>query len=146
LSGLENLPPRILKGLFQGLSTVHIRRSALSQFLWACLFISVPCFVIAAFAPIPLCYWTFWAGSVPIGVFMIAGLFLLMFDRDRLHSEEHLERRHAMEIVEAKGQGLMLNPVDLVNMVNPSPDQDKLPPPEEKKLPVLPDREEVSNG
>jgi len=77
---------------------------------------------------------------------MIAGLFLLLFDRERLHSEEHLERKHAMEIVEAKGQGLMLNPVDLANMVNPAPEKEKLPPPEEKKLPDMPEKEEVSNG
>jgi len=146
LTSLEVISPRILKGLFQGLSTVHIRRSALSPFLWACLFISVPCYIIASVAQTPLCYWTFGLGSVPIAVFMIAGLFLLFFDRDRLHSEEHLERKHAMEIVEAKGQGLMLNPIDLANMVNPAPEQKKLPPPEEEKLPALPKEEEVSNG
>ena len=146
MANLEDISPKVLKGLFQGLSTVHIRRSALSPFLWACLFISVPCYVIAGFGSAPLCYWTFGVGSVPIAVFMVAGLFLLFFDRDRLHSEEHLERKHAMEIVEAKGQGLMLNPVDLVNMVNPVPEEMKLPPPEEKVLPALPESEEVSNA
>jgi len=64
---------------------------------------------------------------VPVILFSIASIFLLIFDRERLHTEEHLERKHAMEIVEAKGQGLKLNPVDLVNMVNPAPDQNKLP-------------------
>lgn len=146
MGSIESITPRFLRGLFQGLSTVYIRRSALSPFLWACLFISVPCFVIAAFSPNPLCYWTLGAGSVPIGVYMIAGLFLLLFDRERLHSEEHLERKHVMEIVEAKGQGLLLNPIDLTNMVNPSTEQFKIPPPEEKKLPRLPEKEEVSNG
>lgn len=146
MGSLEGISPRFLKGLFQGLSTVHIRRSALSPFLWACLFISVPCYIIAAVTPTPLCYWTLGLGSVPIVVFMIAGLFLLFFDRERLHSEEHLERKHAMEIVEAKGQGLVLNPVDLANMVNPAPEQEKVPPPEEERLPPLPSREEVSNG
>jgi len=146
LGSLESITPRFLKGLFQGLSTVRIRRSALAPFLWACLFISVPCYLIASLAISPICYWIFGVGSVPIAVFMIAGLFLLLFDRDRLHSEEHLERKHAMEIVEAKGQGLIVSPVDLANMVNPAPEQHKFPPPEERSLPALPEKEGVSNG
>ena len=135
---IENISPRFLKALFQGLSTVHIRRSALSPFLSACLYISIPCFVISAFSPSPLRYWILGVGATPIAVFSVAGLFLLIFDRERLHSEEHLERKHAMQIVEAKGEGLLLNPVDLANMVNPVPEMKKLGP--ETK------REEVSNG
>lgn len=81
-------------------------------------------------------------GALPLVVFSIAGLLLLSVDRDRLHTEEHLERKHAMEIVEAKGQGLMLSPVDLTNMVNPLPD------PNTKKLSNSSggEKEEVSNG
>lgn len=62
-----------------------------------------------------------------MGVFTIAGLFLLFFDRERLHTEEHLERMHAMEIVESKSQGVELNPVDLVNIINPDQDLKQLP-------------------
>lgn len=135
---IENISPRFLRALFQGLSTVHIRRSALSPFLSACLFISIPCLAIAAFSPSPLRYWMLGVGAIPIGVFSIAGLFLLLFDRERLHTEEHLERKHAMQIVEAKGEGLLLSPLDLTNMVNPAP--------ETKKLGPETRREEVSNG
>lgn len=143
---IDSFSPKFLKTLFQGLSTVHIRRSALSPFLSACLFVSIPCFAIAAFSPDPFSYWVFGAGATPIGVFSIAGMFLLFFDRERLHTEEHLERKHAMEIVEAKGQGLMLDPVDLVNMVNPAPQQKKISPPNQRKLPPSAGEEEVPNG
>jgi len=80
----------------------------------------------------------FGAGAVPICLFSIASIFLLIFDRERLHTEEHLERKHAMQIVEAKGYGVLLSPVDLVNMVNPAPDT--------RKLGAETGREEVSNG
>lgn len=62
-------------------------------------------------------------------MFGVASLFLLFFDRERLHTEEYLERRQAMEIVETKTQGVILSPVDLVNMVNPSPEAKRLPAP-----------------
>ena len=43
-----------------------------------------------------------------------------------------------MKIVEAKGHGLLMSPVDLVDMINPAPDP--------KKLPAETDGEEESNG
>ena len=82
-------------------------------------------------------YWILIVGAMPIVLFSIAGIFLLIFDRERLHSEEHLERKQAMQIVEAKGEGLLLNPLDLANMVNPTPETKKLGPDK--------GREEVSN-
>jgi len=121
LPDIGDITPKFMKGLFQGLSIVKIRRSALSPFLNACLFITIPCCIIAALCPVPLRYWVFSSAAVPLVLFSIASIFLLVVDRDRLHTEEHLERRQAMEIVEAKGQGVMVSPVDLVNMVNPSP-------------------------
>jgi len=138
LPNIADVSPRLLRGLFEGLSTVNIRRSALSPFLSACLFVTIPCCIIAAFCPVPLRYWVFGAGAVPICLFSIASIFLLIFDRERLHTEEHLERKHAMQIVEAKGYGVLLSPVDLVNMVNPAPDT--------RKLGAETGREEVSNG
>jgi hypothetical protein len=77
-------------------------------------------------------------GATPIAIFSIAGLFLLFFDRERLHTEEHLERKQAMHIVEAKGKGLLLNPLDLADMVNPAP--------ETKKVGPEGRQEEVPNG
>lgn len=133
-----DISPKFLRAFFQGLSTVKIRRTALTPFLSACMFISVPCFVIAGFCSSPLCYWVLGLGGIPLALFAVASMFLLVFDRDRLHTEEHLERRHALDIVETKGEGIMLSPVDLVNMVNPQP--------ETKKVPAGQVNKEVSNG
>jgi hypothetical protein len=138
LAQITDVSPGFLKALFQGLATVKIRRSALAPFLSACLYVTVPCFLIAILCPDPLRYCIVGLGSIPLLLFGVASLFLLFRDRDRLHTEEYLERRHALEIVEAKGQGMLLSSVDLVNMVNPQPDR--------KKLPTGAQEEEVSNG
>ena len=126
-----------MRGLFQGLSSVTIRRSALAPFLFACLFITVPSYIIAAMSSAPLSFLILGLGSLPVIFLGIASLTLLFKDPDRLHTEEHLERRQAMEIVESKGEGVLLNDVDLVNMVNPSPVS--------KKLSMQVDREEDSH-
>ena len=135
---LGDITPKFMRSLFQDFSRVKIKRSALSSFLQACIFFSLPCFLIAALSPEPLNYLIFAVGAVPPVLFSVAAIVFLFTDRNRLHTEEHLERMSAIEIVEAKGEGLLLDPVDLVDMVNPAPDP--------KKLPPETDEEEVSNG
>jgi len=126
LVSIADLNPGFLKVLFQGLATVKIRRSALTPFLSACLYVTVPCFVLALFCPEPLRYWVLGFGAIPLILFAVASIFLLVCDRDRLHTEEYLERKHALEIVETKGRGMLISPVDLVNIVNPQPETNKL--------------------
>jgi hypothetical protein len=116
-----------LTAFFRGLASVKIRRSALAPFLSYCLYVSLPCFVISMSSAPPLQYIILAFAAIPVLLFVIASLFLLFWDRDRLHTEEHLERKHALEIVEAKGQGLPLNPVDLVHVMNPYPEISKIP-------------------
>lgn len=126
LEGIKNISPSLIRGLYQGLSVVKIRRSALSPFLTACLLVSIPCFFIGVFCRAEYAKMIFFVGTIPLALFAFAALFLLFFDRERLHSEEHLEKKQALEIVETKTHGLQLNPVDLVDIVNPAPDMKKL--------------------
>lgn len=119
--------PNGMKGLFQGLSTARIRRSALSPFVTSCLYITVPCALSLAIIPEKLQFWVFLLSASPVVLLFIISIYLLFFDRDRLHTEEHLERKHAMEIVESKSEGLILEAIDLVNMVNPEPSRKALP-------------------
>jgi hypothetical protein len=138
MDSLGDMNGGFLKALFEGLATVKIRRSALAPFLSACLFVTIPCFVIGAFCTEPLRYYVVGLGAVPLLLFAVASMYLLFADRDRLHTEEHLERRQALEIVETKGRGLVLTAVDIVNMVNPEP--------ERKKLTDGSQRDEAPNG
>lgn len=115
-----------IKGLFEGLATAKVRRSALSPFAMPCLYITVPLVLSLAIIPEKLQFYVFLLAITPVGLFAIVAIFLLFFDRDRLHTEEHLERRQAMEIVESKSEGLIIEAIDLVDMVNPDPSPKKL--------------------
>jgi len=114
------IPPG-MKGLFEGLATAKVRRSALSPFAMPCLYITIPLVLSLAIIPESLQLYVFLLAIAPVALFAIVALFLLVFDRDRLHTEEHLERRQAMEIVESKSEGLIIEAIDLVDMVNPDP-------------------------
>lgn len=118
---LGNITPNFLKVFFQGFLRRKIKQSALSPFLNSCIFITIPCLVIAIFSEPPLVHYLCVFASVPILLFALAAIVFIFTDRDRLHTEEHLERKQVMDIAEAKGQGMLLNPVDLVDMVNPNP-------------------------
>ncbi len=139
MADLSNITPKLIKSLFQGLSTIKIKRSALSPLLQLCLTVTLPCVILALlgawFELLPIAYYIFGLGAIPVVLYLMTTIFLLIFDRDRLHTEEHLERMSAMQIVEAKGQGLIMDPIDLVNIVNPTPTPKKLPPKTNKKEP-----------
>jgi len=79
-----------------------------------------------AIIPEKLQLYVFLLAAAPVSLFSIAALILLLFDRDRLHTEEHLEKRQAMELVESKSDGLIIEAVDLVDIVNPDPSPKKL--------------------
>ncbi|MGZ0708065.1 hypothetical protein ACWPKO_06975 [Coraliomargarita sp. W4R53] len=135
------MTPPFVKGLFQGLSSAKIKRSALSAFTTSCLYVTVPCVFMLSFLPEKMQYPVFALAVTPVAVFTIVGLFLLFFDRDRLQTEEHLERKHAMEIVEMKGEGVSVKPVDLVNMVSPERSQKAIKQ-DKKVLPAILEKEE----
>lgn len=113
--------PDGMKGLFQGLSTAKVRRSALSPISQLCLYVTVPCILSLAIIPEKLQIYVFFLATIPLALFVVVSIYLLLFDRDRLHTEEFLEKKQAMEIVESKSQGLMVKEVDLVNIINPDP-------------------------
>ena len=119
--------PDGMKGFFQRLSTVNVKRSALSPFIQLCLPITVPCILSLAIIPEELRMYVFLFATAPFILFVLVAVFFLFFDRDRLHTEEHLEKKQAMEIVESKSHGLETNASDLVNMVNPEPSFKALP-------------------
>lgn len=77
-------------------------RGALNPILWLCGLVAIPC--IAAIS---------WSSNPPqiishilyavVGVALFAFLYLLIFDRDRLHSEEYLIRSRTLDLIEEKG-------------------------------------------
>ena len=78
-------------------------RSALNPILWLCGIISAPAIISCAVIGQPPTWLIVLAGA-PIGTAIIGFLFLLLFDRDKLQSEEYQIKKLQLEIIEEKGK------------------------------------------
>ena len=77
-------------------------RSALNPMLWLCGIMEAPCFILCYFLKeIPT--WLVIFIFLPLVVTLIGFLFLLLFDRDKLQSEEYQLKKRSMELVQQKG-------------------------------------------
>jgi hypothetical protein len=101
--------------------TIGYRRNAVQPISWMCLVVSLPCFYLANRAESPLRYLYFGFGCVPIILFVVAYVYFMLRDPDRLHSEEFQLRGRALSLVESKGAGIHFDPVDLASISNPYP-------------------------
>lgn len=90
----------IFTRLTQAGGRVYVR-SALNPALWLCAIVGTPCFVILGVNPNPHPI-VIWILGLVVGTAVLGFLFLLAFDRDRLHSEDYLIRRQTLDIIEDK--------------------------------------------
>lgn len=56
---------------------------------------------------------------------ILANIYFVFKDPDRLQSEEYVLRTRAMTLIGKKGQGFIVNPVDLEDVIDPSSPRDK---------------------
>ena len=77
-------------------------RSALNPILWLCGIITIPsliCFGLMNQPP----GWLVWLAFAPVIAAIFGFLFLLLFDRDKLQSENYQIRKMQLEMIEEKG-------------------------------------------
>src|SRR5690606_5813974 len=77
-------------------------QSALNPVLWLCGIICVPALCIAGLSPSPP-WWIPWLILAPVALAAIGFLFLLLFDRDKLQSEDYQIKKMSLELYEQKG-------------------------------------------
>ena len=77
-------------------------RNALNPILWLCALITMPCFAVLIWNPDPPLAVSILLLSV-VGTALLAFIFLLIFDRDRLQSEEYLIKSRTLDLIEEKG-------------------------------------------
>jgi hypothetical protein len=97
-----------------GRLTVH---SALNPVLWLCAIVTIPSLIISSMlTSIPL--WLICLICSPVAIASVGFIFLLLFDRDKLQSEDYQIRKKSLEIIEQKGDkhALMLR-TDSVNAI-----------------------------
>ncbi len=77
-------------------------KSALNPILWLCGIVSVPTIVSVSFAA-EKPSWLIAVAAAPVFVAVGGFIFLLIFDRDKLQSEDYQIRKRSLELIEQKG-------------------------------------------
>lgn len=99
-------------------------RSALNPILWLCGIITVPAIVAASnITPTPT--WLIVLIFIPVATAIVGFLFLLIFDRDKLQSEDYQIQKRSLELIEQKGDAAPLM-ID-INSLNVIPKPESLP-------------------
>lgn len=78
-------------------------KSALNPILWLCAIITVPSLIAVPFleeTPI----WLIVLIVAPVITAILGFLFLLVFDRDKLQSEDYQLQKRSMDLIQIKGQ------------------------------------------
>ena len=92
-------------------------RSALNPILWLCAIVTAPALLFAIFLE-PIRGYLLALASAPVAAAILGFLFLLVFDRDKLQSEDFQIRKRSLEMMQEKG-GPAVPIIDL----NVEPDQ-----------------------
>lgn len=78
-------------------------KSALNPVLWLCAIVSIPSLVISALL-IETPVWLIFLILCPVCAAIVGFLYLLLFDRDKLQSEEYQLKKRSMELIQDKGE------------------------------------------
>jgi hypothetical protein len=118
----SNLSGIFMRGAFDSIK----RGNVIKSLLWMCLVVTLPCFCLACKSQESMRQPLLIAGFVPIGLVVIAYLYFMFKDPDRLHSEEYLSTRKVLEVIETKGDKIDFTKVDLTAIANPYPTPEKI--------------------
>jgi hypothetical protein len=94
-------------------------RSALNPILWLAGIVSVPAIIAAARYPGPAPAWLIVLAYLPVCAAVIGFLYLLIFDRDKLQSEDYQLRKRSLDLIQQKGDAFPLEPTSVNAITNP---------------------------
>ena len=92
---------QILQRIIGAAERIRVK-SALNPVLWLCA-ITLPVLILVVHQEDPAT-WKIVVAVTPLTLAAVGFLFLLLFDRNRLQSEEYQLNRQYMEMIEDKGQ------------------------------------------
>ncbi|HOD36799.1 MAG TPA: hypothetical protein PLR20_05715 [Syntrophales bacterium] len=79
-------------------------RSALNPILWLCAIITPLAIFLSCWLAAPTPTWLIILMSLPAATAVFGFLFLLIFDRDKLQSEEYQLKKISLELMQQKGE------------------------------------------
>jgi hypothetical protein len=95
-------------------------RSALNPILWLCLIVTAPGLAATPFFPNGAPAWYIIIVLLPVIFACLGFSFLMIFDRDKLQSEEYQLRKRSLELIYEKGQEFPVNPTSIELITNPN--------------------------
>lgn len=95
-------------------------RSALNPMLWLCA-INLPVLYSVVNQEKPS-LWKIFIALTPIAITALGFLFLLLFDRDKLQSEQYQIQKQSLELIQDKGQRFPVVAPSIESISNPQID------------------------
>jgi hypothetical protein len=93
-------------------------RSALNPALWLCAITTLPASYIMAGMTNPP-YWLIIIATAPVIAAIFGFLFLLIYDRDKLQSEDYQIKKKSLELIQEKGQKFPISAPSIEAIANP---------------------------
>jgi len=94
-------------------------RSALNPVLWLCLIVTAPGIGATPLFKQGAPNWYITIIFIPVILAALGFLFLLIFDRDKLQSEDYQLRKRSLELIQEKGQAFPITPTSIDIITNP---------------------------
>ena len=94
-------------------------KSALNPILWLCGIITIPCISVMTYLGTPVQTWLIILAFIPVACAAFGFIFLLVFDRDKLQSEDYQIRKRSLELIQQKGDALPLSSTSIEAIANP---------------------------
>lgn len=93
-------------------------RSALNPVLWLCAIVTIPLVIVISKISNPP-VWLIVTAIAPVGSAIVGFLFLLLFDRDKLQSEDYQIKKKSLELIQEKGQRFPISAPSIEAIANP---------------------------
>ena len=65
-------------------------------------------------------WWIITIALVPVGIAAFGFIFLLIYDRDKLQSEDYQIRMRSLDLIQAKGEPFPIQPTSIEVISNPA--------------------------
>jgi hypothetical protein len=89
--------------------------------LWLCVIIAGSILTVIAKSDKDPPAWLISIAVLPVITVVVGFLFLLIFDRDKLQSEDYQIRKRSLELIQEKGQSFPISATSIEAISNPNP-------------------------
>ena len=94
-------------------------RSALNPALWLCGIVTMPILLSSIAFGVELSFVLQLVAATPVAIAAIGYIGLLVFDRDKLQSEDYQIRKQSLELIQEKGDHIPINATSIEHISNP---------------------------